>query len=258
MAPRKTIAQRGDKRKCNDKSLFRFPQHFERYALQFETAPIIQERQVHLADLKDSFMLRCFEGRGWYKLLGKFLGICEPLIKEFYANASLKEEHIECCVKGHTFTLDIEDIDAILRLEEQDHEVFTPFKDRMFSLKSVQLCIGGHREGRSLNTTLFPPNLRCPIYIMMFNLYPVKKLSTINNARAIFLVELHENTYIDISAHLYKIIEESTKITSRSKVAVLNLIMRILQDIGVENPQHIGLMTPSPPIKSQTILRSRI
>ena len=71
MAPRKTIAQRGDKRKCDDNSLFRSPQHFERYALQFETAPIIQERHVHLANLKDSFIPRCFKGRGWDKLLGE-------------------------------------------------------------------------------------------------------------------------------------------------------------------------------------------
>ena len=89
---------------------------------------------------------------------------------------------------------------------------------------------------------------------MMFNLYPVKTLSTINNARAIFLMELRENTYIDISAHLYNIIAKSTKITSRSKLIVPNLIMRILHDNGVETPQHIGLMTPSPSINSQTIL----
>ena len=149
--------------------------------------------------------------------------------------------------RGHAFTLDI---DAILGLEEQNHEGFTPFKDRMLSLKSVQLCIGGHREGRSLNSTSFPSDLRCLAYIMMFNLYPVKKLSTINNARAIFLMELRENTYIDISAHLYNIIAKSTKITSRSKLIVPNLIMRILHDNGVETPQHIGLMTPSPSINS--------
>ena len=193
MAPWKIVAQRGDKRKHNDDSLFLSPQHFERYALQFKTTPIIQGRQVHLVDLQDSFIPSCFEGWGWDKLLCEFPRICAPLIRDFYANASLKEEHIECWVRGHAFTLDI---DAILGLEEQNHEGFTPFKDRMLSLESVQLRLGGHREGKSLNKTSFPPNLRCLAYIMMFNLYPVKTLSTINNARAIFLVELHENTYI--------------------------------------------------------------
>ena len=99
----------------------------------------------------------------------------------------------------------------------------------MLSLESMQHRIVGHRERRSLNTTSFPPDLRCLAYIMLFNLYLVKKLSTINNARAIFLIELHENTYIDISAQLYNIIAKS-----------------------------IGPMPPTPPINSQTILRSKI
>ena len=119
------------------------------------------------------------------------------MIKEFYTTASLREENINCWVRGHEFTLDIEDIDAMLGFEEQNHEGFTPFKDRMLSLESMQLCLGGHRDGRSLNTTSFPPDLRCLAYIMMYNLYSVKKLLTINNARAIFLMEIRENTYID-------------------------------------------------------------
>ena len=172
------------------------------------------------------------------------------MIKEFYANASLKEDHIECWVRGRAFTLDMEDIDAILGLEEQDHEGFIPFKDRMVSLESVQLRISGYREGRCLNTTSFPLDLRCLTYIMMFNLYPVRKLSTINNARATFLMELREKIYIDIGAHLYNIIAEATKITTRSKLVVPSLIMRILDENGVETPQNISLMTPSPSINT--------
>ena len=93
---------------------------------------------------------------------------------------------------------------------------------------------------------------------MMFNLYLVRKLSIINNARAIFLMELREKIYIDIGAHLYSIITEATKTTARSKLVVPNLIMRILHENGVETPQNISLMTSSPSINTQTILRSRI
>ena len=71
-------------------------------------------------------------------------------------------------------------------------------------------------------------------------------------------MELHENTYIDISAQLYNIIAKSIKTTSRSKFVVPNLIMRILHENIVETPQHIGPMPPIPPINSQTILRSKI
>ena len=58
---------------------------------------------MNLVDLKDSFIPNCFEGRGWDKLLGELSRVCEPLIREFYVNASLKEVHIECWVRGRAF-----------------------------------------------------------------------------------------------------------------------------------------------------------
>ena len=48
-------------------------------------------------------------------------------------------------------------IDAILRLEEHDHEEFIPLKNEMISLESVQLRIGGYREGKASTP---PPFLR--------------------------------------------------------------------------------------------------
>ena len=93
---------------------------------------------------------------------------------------------------------------------------------------------------------------------MMFNLYPVRKLTTINNARAIFLMELCERTYIDIGAHAYSIIAEATRTTSREKLVLQSFIMRILHEKCVETPQDISLMTSPPSINSQTILKSRV
>ena len=95
MAPQKTTTQCDDKRKRLDTNQFRSPQHFERYSHYFETTSIIQKRFVNLVDLKDSFIPSYFEGRGWEKLLGDLPRVCEPLIREFYSNASLKEDHIE-------------------------------------------------------------------------------------------------------------------------------------------------------------------
>ena len=213
---------------------------------------------MNLDDLKDSFIPSYFEGRGGEKLLGDLPGVCEPLIKEFYANASLKDDHIECWVRSHAFTLDMDVIDALLGLGELDYEGFIPFKDKMVSLELVQLRLGDYREGRCLNTTSFPLDLRYLGCIMMFNLYQVRKLSTINNARAIFLMELCERIYIDIGAHLYSIIAEATKTTTRAKLILSSLVMRILHENGVETPQDISLMTTSSSINSQTILRSRV
>ena len=82
------------------------------------------------------------------------------------------------------------DNDGILGHGDLDHDDFIPYKDRMVSIETVQDNIGGAREGKCLNTITFAPDLRCLAYIMMFNLYSVRKLTTINNARAIFLMEL--------------------------------------------------------------------
>ena len=209
-----------------DNTQFRSTQNFERYTQFYQKSPIIQERFVDLANLKDYFIPGCFQDRGWDKLLGDLPGVIEPLIKEFYANAVLREDEINCWIRGHEFNIDLEDINEVLGFEELDHD-FTHYKDRMLSIETVQSHIGGVREGRCLNTTAFSPDLRCLTLIMMFNLYLVKKMTTINNAKAIFLMELRENTYIDISAHIFCIIADEIRTTSRAKLIFPSLLMRL-------------------------------
>ena len=178
-------------------------------------------------DLKNTFIPSCFEGRGWDKLLS-------DLIREFYANARLREDKIDCWIRGHEFTIDAGDVDEVLGLEGLEDFDFTNYKDRMLSIETIQTRIGGQREERSLNTTAFPADMRCLTTIMMFNLYPVRKLTTINNARAIFLMELKEKTFIDISSHIFDTIVDETKTTSRPKLIFPSLLMRIFRAKGVE------------------------
>ena len=164
--------------------------------------------------LKDTFIPTYFEGRGWEKLLNGLPGVCESLIREFYPNVKIKEDELDCWVRGHEFTLDAHDIDKVLGLEGLEAYEFIKYKNRMLSLETVQNCIGGQKEGKCLNTTAFPVDMRYLTIIMMNNLYPVKKLITINNARAIFLMELKEKTFINISSHIFDTIMDETRTTS--------------------------------------------
>ena len=95
MAPstskKKTPAKKANKRMKMDPNLFRSISHFERYKDFFSKAAIIQERFVDLEDLRDTFIPSCFEGRGWERLLCDFSVVCEPIIKEFYSNAVIRE-----------------------------------------------------------------------------------------------------------------------------------------------------------------------
>ena len=90
---------------------------------------------------------------------------------------------------------------------------------------------------------------------MMFNLYPIKKFSTINNARAIFLMELKEKTFIDINSHIFDTIVDETRTTSRPKLIFLSLLMRIFRKKGVAIPQDISPMSTPSTINRQTFKR---
>ena len=108
MAPsppkKKTPTEKADKRLKMDSNLFRSVQHFERYKDFFLKAGIIQERFVDLEDLRNSFIHSCFEGRGWEKFLSDLPVVCEPLIREFYSNAVIRENDLSCWVRGKEFT----------------------------------------------------------------------------------------------------------------------------------------------------------
>ena len=85
-------------------------------------------------DLKDTFIPSCFEGRGWDKLLSDLPGMCEPLIREFYSNTRLREHGINCWIRSLEFTIDVDDIDAMLGFDDLDDHDFTHYKERMLSI----------------------------------------------------------------------------------------------------------------------------
>ena len=262
MAPspskKKTLAKKADKRLKMDYDLFRFVRHFERYKDSFMKGTIIQERFVDLVDLIDTFIPTCFEGKGWEKLLSGLPGVCEPLIREFYSNVKIREDELDFWVRGHKFTLDAHDIDKVLGLEGLEEYEFINYKDRMLSLETVQNRIGGQREGKCLNTITFLVDMRCLTINMMNNLYPVKKLTTINNARAVFLMELKEKTFIDISSHIFDTIMDETRTTSRPKLIFPSLLMRIFRAKGVPIPQDLSLMPTPSTINKQIIIQIQV
>ena len=141
MAPsspnKKTLAKKSDKRMKMDHNLFRPVTHFERYKNFFLKAGIIQERYVNLEDLRDTFIPNFFEGRGWDKLLSGLPVVCEPLIREFYSIAVIREDELSYWVRGTEFTLDAHDIDDVLGLEGLEDHDFINYKDRMISIETV-------------------------------------------------------------------------------------------------------------------------
>ena len=128
----------------------------------------------------------------------------------------------------------------------------------MLSIETVQNHIGGQRKGRCLNTIAFPVDMRCLTTIMMFNLYPVRKFTTINNARAIFLMELKEKTFIDISFHIFDTIVDESRTTSRPKLIFPSLLMRLFRAKGVAISQDISPTSTPSTINKMTIIKIQV
>ena len=88
-------------------------------------------------DLKDTFIPDYFEGRGWDKLLSDLPAVCEPLIREFYANVVIRGDELSCWVRRKEFTIDAHDIDEVLGFEGLEDHDFTNYKDKMLSIETV-------------------------------------------------------------------------------------------------------------------------
>ena len=86
----------------------------------------------------------------------------------------------------------------------------------------------------------------------------MRKLTTINNARAIFLMELKEKTFIDISSHIFDTIMDETRTTSRPKLIFLSLLIRLFRAKGIEIPQDISPMPTPSAINKLTIIRIQV
>ena len=78
-------------------------------------------------------------------MLSGLPGVSEPLIREFYSNVKIREDELDCWVRGHEFTLDAHDIDEVLGLKGLEAYEFINYKDRILSLETVQNRIGGQR-----------------------------------------------------------------------------------------------------------------
>ena len=62
----------------------------------YKRAKIIMERFVKLDTLEDTFILDMFKERTWMKLLTPNGSVYSEIIKEFFSNASVDGNHINC------------------------------------------------------------------------------------------------------------------------------------------------------------------
>ena len=77
----------------NDSANMAFNDHYKR-------APIILERTVDLKSLEGTFIPEVFKERTWTKLLNPMGNVYEDVIWEFFNNAIVEGNHINCWLRG--------------------------------------------------------------------------------------------------------------------------------------------------------------
>ena len=82
----------------------------------YKRAIIIMERVVKLDTLKDTFILDVFKERTRTKLLTPTKVVYSEIIKEFFSNARVDGDHINCWVRHKEFVITRESIQDFLEV----------------------------------------------------------------------------------------------------------------------------------------------
>ena len=118
MAPTKHAATQKSTSKCahTDSDHFKFAEADMRYNDCYNKATIIMEGVVQLESLKDTFIPEVFKERTWTKLLNPIRIVYLEIIKEFFSNAVVDGDHIECWVRHKEFVITKEIIQDFLEI----------------------------------------------------------------------------------------------------------------------------------------------
>ena len=98
MSPTKHATPKRSSSKCarTDSDNFRFAEANMKYNDCYKDKTIMMERVVQMESLEDTFIPKVFKDKTWTKLLNPSGVVYSEIIKEFFSNASVDENHIDC------------------------------------------------------------------------------------------------------------------------------------------------------------------
>ena len=117
MSPiKQSASKKSSKRPCIDLENFRSIEVDMAYKDFYKSAPIIMERAVAMETLENTFISKVFKERTWTKTksLNPSGNIYAEIIREFFANAIVEGERINCWLRGREFYVTRESIQEIL------------------------------------------------------------------------------------------------------------------------------------------------
>ena len=133
MAPTKHAAtKKSSKRARTDSDNFRSPEAYMKYNDCYKGATIIMERVVQLELLEGTFIPEVFKERTWTKLLNSVGVVYSEIIKEFFSNAVVDGDRIECWVRHKEFVITREIIQDFLEVRPPSQPITVQYEDGVY------------------------------------------------------------------------------------------------------------------------------
>ena len=99
--------------------------------------------------------------RTWTKSLNLMGDMFEDIIREFFANAIMEGDHINCWLMGREFFVSRESIQEVLEIRPMTSDI------------SLMEVLEGQLKKKDLHMIVFTPEMQALAYIMIFNFYPM-------------------------------------------------------------------------------------
>ena len=103
----------------------------------YKRATIIMERVVKLETLEDTCIPVVFRERKWTKLLNPIGVMYSEIIKEFFSNASVEGDNINCWVRHKEFVITRDSIQEFLEVRPPSHLIMVQYEDRLESTEEM-------------------------------------------------------------------------------------------------------------------------
>ena len=206
-----TTVKKPLKRQCYKEDCFWDRDAFEAFSECYKNAIIIVEREVDLPSLKGTFIPNMFRDHTWAPLLTGSLDVHHILVWKFFSNAIVEGNHLNCWVRGKEFIVSAMSIQNFLQIRLVILESSLPYDKRTTPVLVIVPVLGGEQLKKCLLTTIFSPDMRTLEYIMLFNLYLGRNLTTLSQPRALFLHDFYRKKDIDICAHIYHLLAKCVK-----------------------------------------------
>ena len=261
MAPTKHPATKKPSSKCarTDCDHFKSAKADMKYNDCYKDKTIIMERVVQLESLEGTFIPEVFKERTWTKLLNSVGVVYSEIIKEFFSNAVVNGDRIECWVRHKEFVITRDSIQEYLEIRPPSLPISVQYEGRLGSTANMVEIIGGTSKKSSMNTIPFSLEMRALAYVMIHNLYPVTNVTILSAGRTNFLYNFFTHQEIDICGHIFHLLKKSIEEQhSRTVMPFPSLIMGLIAKIKLKFSSGLIVVPRDYPIGAHTVTRSTI